>query len=89
MPEDSRWQIRRCFAVMTDRGSRARASTRSSNPGRFLFHPGCRIDLASSNKHSPHVILPWRRPVQTRTVKLTDRLNTFIEEAVASGRYLE
>ena len=25
----------------------------------------------------------------TRTVKLTDRLNTYIEEAVASGRYLD
>lgn len=25
----------------------------------------------------------------TRTVKLTDRLNAYIEEAVASGRYLD
>ena len=27
--------------------------------------------------------------MQTRTVKLTERLNAFIEEAVASGRYLD
>jgi putative addiction module CopG family antidote len=27
--------------------------------------------------------------VQTRTIKLTERLNTFIEGAVASGRYLD
>ena len=25
----------------------------------------------------------------TRTIKLTDRLNTFIEEAVISGRYVD
>ncbi len=27
--------------------------------------------------------------MQTRTVKLTERLNAFVEEAVASGRYLD
>ena len=27
--------------------------------------------------------------MQTRTVKLTGRLNTFIEQGVASGRYLD
>jgi putative addiction module CopG family antidote len=27
--------------------------------------------------------------MQTRTVKLTDRLNAYIEEAVASGRYVD
>ena len=27
--------------------------------------------------------------METRTVKLTERLNAFIEEAVASGRYLD
>ena len=28
-------------------------------------------------------------PMPTKTVKLTDRLNAYIEEAVASGRYVD
>ncbi|WP_370655709.1 ribbon-helix-helix domain-containing protein [Paracraurococcus lichenis] len=55
----------------------------------FLFHPSCRIDFASWHNVTLSFVPPWRLTVQTRTVKLTERLNAFIEEAVASGRYLD
>ncbi|TDH57872.1 hypothetical protein E2C06_35605 [Dankookia rubra] len=57
--------------------------------GVFLFHPNCRIGLTSWHNRPSILSRPGRRSVETRTVKLTERLNAFIEEAVASGRYLD
>lgn len=33
--------------------------------------------------------MPPPTPMPTRTIKLTNRLNAYIEEAVASGRYVD
>src|SRR5689334_20963048 len=53
------------------------------------FTPAVESDLLRGIIGHPFFTCPGRCSVETRTVKLTERLNAFIEEAVASGRYLD